>query len=93
MVYQRNILTAGSNLKLPTFRDPKNYCRTNFEEYKTSLRTQMEKPYVKDLDLKEKIDMIYRPNAKIGNGSTAAAIRYELETLEKVGDKFHYKKG
>ena len=53
----------------------------------------MEKPYVKDLDLKEKIDMIYRPNAKIGNGSTAAAIRYELETLEKVGDKFHYKKG
>jgi len=64
-----------------------------FEKYKTFLRAEMEKPHIVDLKLKEFIEEIYRPNAQIGSGSTAAAIRYELETGGKVVGKFHSKKG
>ncbi|NAU00634.1 type IV secretion protein Rhs [Escherichia coli] len=32
---------------------------------------------------------LYRPNAKVGSGSTADAVRYELATGEKVGGRGH----
>ncbi|MFP1528246.1 type IV secretion protein Rhs [Escherichia coli] len=35
------------------------------------------------------IDDLYRPNAKVGSGSTADAVRYELATGEKVGGRGH----
>jgi hypothetical protein len=69
------------------------YNRATFEEYKVVLRSQMEKPYVVDPQLKDHIEVIYRPNAKVGSGSTAAAIRQELETGKQVCNKFHSQKG
>ncbi len=39
------------------------------------------------------VENLYRPGARIGNGSTAAAIRYELATGNKVEGKYHVRKG
>lgn len=49
----------------------------------------MGKPDVTDSNLKNIIDDLYRPNAKVGSGSTADAVRYELATGEKVGGRGH----
>jgi hypothetical protein len=62
------------------------------EQYKTELRSLMEKPHVKDQKLFEIVDDIYRPNAKVGSGSTAAAARHEILTGESVGGKQHIQK-
>ncbi|CRY57269.1 putative hemolysin [Yersinia intermedia] len=70
--------------------DPKG--RGQHEEYVDSLRASMEKPNVKDENLKNIIDDLYRPNAKVGSGSTADAVRYELATGEKVGGRGHVEK-
>lgn len=53
----------------------------------------MSKPHVKDPELKEIMDKTYRENAKVGSGSTAAAIRSEKATGELVGGKLHTQKG
>ncbi|MGM7813046.1 hypothetical protein ACS8BV_22155, partial [Yersinia enterocolitica] len=47
--------------------DPKS--RGQHEEYVDSLRATMEKPNVKDGNLKNIIDDLYRPNAKVGSGN------------------------
>ena len=69
------------------------YNRAAFEQYKTTLRVQMEKPYVVDPKLKKIIERNYRPHANIGNGSTAAAIRYEIATGGQVYGKLLSQKG
>ena len=46
-----------------------------------------------DPKLKSRIDKLYRANAKVGNGSTADAIRYELRTGELLSPKGHFQKG
>jgi hypothetical protein len=69
------------------------YNRVKFEEYKTKLRREMEKPSVTDPELRTEVDKYYRPDAIIGSGSTAAAIRYERETGELLRDTLHSKKG
>jgi hypothetical protein len=53
----------------------------------------MEKPHVVDPLLKDYVDLNYKPHASIGSGSTAAAIRHELATGERVFEKLHSKKG
>lgn len=80
---------------LPTSNSPtvSAYDRFVFEEYKTLLRAQMEKPYVVDSELKELVKSNFRPNANIGSGSTAAAIRHELLTGKRVFGKLHSQKG
>ncbi|HDL7092674.1 hypothetical protein [Yersinia enterocolitica] len=55
---------AGRNSNSPS--DPKS--RGQHEEYVDSLRATMEKPNVKDGNLKNIIDDLYRPNAKVGSG-------------------------
>ncbi|MBX9744837.1 MAG: hypothetical protein K2X08_06480, partial [Chlamydiales bacterium] len=67
--------------------------RAVFEQYSVQLRIQMAKPYVFDPKLKELVELNYKPHAYIGSGSTAAAIRHELATGEKVCEKLHSKKG
>ncbi|MGL4860955.1 MAG: hypothetical protein ACRC5A_14750 [Enterobacteriaceae bacterium] len=62
------------------------------EKYKIGLRKSMEKPVVKDPKLQRIMDKLYRPNAKIGNGSTADAVRHEIATGEKVGGRLHTQK-
>lgn len=63
------------------------------EALKPELQQNMAKPIVKDVKLQSFINELYRPNAKVGNGSTADAIRYELSTGKKVGGKSHVQKG
>jgi hypothetical protein len=67
--------------------------RATFEVYKATLRAQMEKPYVVDLKLRDYIETNYKPGSSIGSGSTAAAIRHELASGERVREKFHSQKG
>lgn len=45
-----------------------------------------------DLKLSMLLNDLYRPNAKIGSGSTADAVRHEMRTGEAVGGKFHSQK-
>ena len=53
----------------------------------------MQKPHVKNTELKRHIERIYRPDATIGSGSTAAAIRFEAITGKPVKGSMHLKKG
>lgn len=62
------------------------------ERYRDDLIRNMEKPHVKDPDLKKIVEGLYRPNARVGSGSTAAALRSEIRTGEPVGGKFHREK-
>ena len=62
------------------------------EAYKNELRAAMEKPAVSDETLSSIVDKLYRPNAQVGSGSTAAAVRQELATGESVGNAFHSQK-
>jgi RHS repeat-associated protein len=64
-----------------------------YELYKASLRRLMSKPIVNDSRLQEILDDLYRPNATIGSGSTADAIRHELATGQPVGGVWHSQKG
>jgi RHS repeat-associated protein len=57
--------------------------------YKQSLRAAMQKPAVTNTALAHILNKIYRPNAKIGSGSTADAVRYEILTGEMVGGALH----
>ena len=57
-----------------------------------NLASQMQKPIVNDKKLQNIANDLYRENAKIGNGSTGAAVRYENETGEAVGSKLHTQK-
>jgi hypothetical protein len=79
--------------KLPPPCPYERYDPTLFEEYKVILRMQMEKPHVVNPRLREHLEDYYRPNACVGSGSTAAAIRMELASGEMVRGKFHSKKG
>jgi RHS repeat-associated protein len=69
-------------------------CRNaaEFEAYKDIMRAAMEKPAVSDPKLAKMLDDLYRPGAKVGSGSTAAAVRHELATGEKVGGVSHSQK-
>ena len=60
--------------------------------YVDSLRADMEKPVVSDPRLKFLVNELYRADAKIGSGSTAAAIRKEMREGVKVGNKRHSQK-
>lgn len=71
-------------------RDPRD--RIQHEDYKDELRAKMEKPDVKDSELKNIMDDLYRPNAKIGSGSNADVVRYEAPTGQNVGGKLHLEK-
>ncbi len=48
---------------------------------------------VTDQKLRNRIDALYRPNAKVGSGSTPDAIRHELRTGELLSPKGHSQKG
>lgn len=60
--------------------------------YKDALRRAMGKPATRDPKLSRLMDEMWRDNATIGNGSTAAAVRHELATGKPVGGVFHTQK-
>lgn len=66
---------------------------TAYEGYKRQLRTEMEKPIVHDKKLQDVINKLYRPNAEVGSGSTAAVIRQEIATGKPTKGTFHSQKG
>ncbi|MBA2367847.1 MAG: type IV secretion protein Rhs [Candidatus Protochlamydia sp.] len=53
----------------------------------------MEKHHVENPELQSILKKAYRENAEIGSGSTAAAIRHEIQTGEPVKGFWHSKKG
>ncbi|MFC7108777.1 ALF repeat-containing protein [Nonomuraea rubra] len=66
--------------------------RALFEEYKNILRAEMVKPHVVDSQLARWFEELWRPGATVGNGSTAAAVRFELKFGGSVGGAHHAQK-
>ena len=62
------------------------------EAYKDELRANMQKPAVRDPELRRMMDAMYRPGAKVGSGSTASAVRQEMQTGVSVQGRFHTQK-
>lgn len=87
----KNSISKGSKAK-PSPNEGANNNALH-QMYKKDLRRQMEKPHVKDPELQKIMDKVYRPNAKVGSGSTADAIRHEISTGNSVGGKMHTQKG
>ena len=56
------------------------------------LRRDMGRPATADSKLSDIMDETYRPNAKIGSGSTADAVRSERATGQPTGGKWHTQK-
>jgi hypothetical protein len=65
--------------------------RSPFEKYKDELRAQMDVPHAENPELAKMLGTLYRPNAKIGSGSTASAVRHERDG-SKVGGRQHSQK-
>lgn len=70
--------------------NPRN--RAAFERYKDDLRKDMEPPHVRDPELVDTVKNLYRETATEGSGSTAAAVRKELQTGEATKGRFHSEK-
>lgn len=66
--------------------------RAGFEKYTDGLRGSMDRPPTADPKLSGIMDEMYRPNAKVGSGSTAAAVRSERATGQPVGGRWHTQK-
>lgn len=76
--------------KIEDVSSPKN--RAVFEKYLRELRQNMEKPAIQNTKLKGLVDWYWRDTATIGNGSTAAALRFERLTGESVKGATHGQK-
>ncbi len=72
-----------------TDQDPLAASRAAFARYRHGLRADMEKPATTDPALSSAMGELYRPGAKIGSGSTAAAVRHERATGGLVGGRTH----
>lgn len=66
--------------------------RARHERYVDQLRAAMGKPSTTDPELSRLMDKLYRQNAQVGSGSTAAAVRHELATGQLVGGRSHLQK-
>ena len=66
--------------------------RALYERYLTVLRASMAKPHVANSELAGIMDQLWRANARVGNGSTAAAVRFEKITGKPVGGVWHSQK-
>ena len=66
--------------------------RAKHEKFLVELRREMGKPHTTDPKLSKLMDEMYRDNATVGSGSTAAAVRHELATGQMVGGKTHTEK-
>ena len=66
--------------------------RAEFQSYTDDLRRNMGRPATADPKLSGIMDEMYRPNAKIGSGSTADAVRSEQATGQPTGGAWHTQK-
>ncbi len=85
--YQAYRTTQGFRNRLPSDR-------IQHEAAKSLYRQNMEKPAIQSQDPKliKIIEELYRPDAKIGSGSTADGVRLEIANNQKVGGKWHVEK-
>ncbi len=67
--------------------------RAGFEKLQQVYREQMAKPHVENPKLFNMVKKLYRPEASIGSGSTAAAIRNEIITGKPTKGTWHSQKG
>ncbi len=80
-------IVDGSNASRPAAN------RATYNQLISELRSSMERPFVDDPTLDGWFREMWRPNAQIGNGSTAAAVRYELANPgASVGGRTHIQK-
>ncbi len=66
--------------------------RAEFQNYTDDLRRNMGRPATADPKLSGVMNEMYRPNAKIGSGSTADAVRSERATGQPTGGAWHTQK-
>jgi hypothetical protein len=83
---------AAGGLKPEGSSAPSAANRAGFEKYTDGLRRSMDRPPTTDPKLSSIMDEMYRPNAKVGSGSTAAAVRSERATGQPIGGRWHTQK-
>jgi hypothetical protein len=83
---------GGGGLGGPEDDDRDRKDPAKHEAYKDELRANMQKPAVRDPELRRMMDTMYRPGAKVGSGSTASAVRQEMQTGVSVQGRFHTQK-
>lgn len=66
--------------------------RAEFERYQQIMRERMAKPATTDPVLSQAMNEMYRDGARVGSGSTAAAVRQERATGGTVGGRTHTQK-
>lgn len=66
--------------------------RAEFQNYTDGLRRDMGRPATANPKLSSIMDEMHRPNAKIGSGSTADAVRSERATGQPTGGAWHTQK-
>ena len=67
--------------------------RASHEQFLVELRRNMERPIVDDIKLNLWLDELWKPTARVGNKSTAAAARVELANPGvRVGGRLHVEK-
>ncbi|MFM6928773.1 MAG: pre-toxin TG domain-containing protein [Bdellovibrio sp.] len=66
--------------------------RATYEKYLSELRKSMAHPKIQDPKLRDTVEWYWRQESSVGNGSTAAAFRWERLTGGKVGGKDHSQK-
>jgi hypothetical protein len=62
------------------------------EKLKTEYRSESKPLRAKDDELNKVLESLHRDTGQIGNGSTGAAVRHELQTGQSVGGKEHIQK-
>ena len=73
-------------------RQPSAQNRADHERHKRQLREDMAREPAAESELKDLLEQSHRPGGTVGSGSTAAAVRHELATGEKVGGRSHTQK-
>ena len=83
---------GGSPVPTAPTRQPPAANRAEFQRYTNGLRRDMGRPATADPKLSDIMDEMYRPNAKVGSGSTADAVRAEKATGQPTGGRWHSQK-
>jgi hypothetical protein len=88
---QANQLMASPSSPMAILGEAAN--RAKFQNYVDELAIGMGKPInIREPELARTINKMYRENADIGSGSTADALRFEIETGVRVGGVEHLQK-
>ena len=82
----------GRCARRPAQAAPPGAHRDEIERYRREMRERMAKPATTDSELSDAMAEMYREGARVGSGSTAAAVRHERATGGTVGGRTHIQK-